>query len=160
MNLMLLCVRPSWTAMCHYSYCITDGCPRLSVSHLLLFLTPALSFYLHPYHPFFFNSFLSFVRLYRGGAPRFSQHQHVPLLAGLWRGLGDGPSLQLAPWESPRHQECGKCLRRWNNIDCYHDSFLWPLHVHGQQQTGLQFSHLHCRYEFSVLLHEMNLRNV
>lgn len=35
---MLLCVRPSWTAMCHYSYCITDGCPRLSVSHLLLFL--------------------------------------------------------------------------------------------------------------------------
>lgn len=127
--------------MCHYSYFITDRCPRLSTS----------SFYLHPYQLFPFLSSLSFICLYRASAPRLGQHQRVSLLAGLWRGLGDGPPLQLALWESRHHQDCGKSLQRWNYIACDHDPILWPLHLHGQQQAGLQFCHLHCRYELFLL---------
>lgn len=147
---MILCLRPSWTAMCHYSYFIRDRCPWLSTSHFLLLLSG--SDFLPPSLSALFILILtlsSFVCLYRGSAPRLGQHQRVSLLAGLWRGLGDGPQVQLAPWKSRHHQDCGKSLRRWINIVCDHDSILWPLHLHGQQWAGLQFCHLHCRYELT-----------
>lgn len=41
---MILCLRPSWTAVCHYSYSITDRCPRLSTSYILLFPSSAAFF--------------------------------------------------------------------------------------------------------------------
>lgn len=40
---------------------------------------------------------LPVIRPSRGRAPRLRQHQRLPLHAGLRRGLGDRPPLQLAP---------------------------------------------------------------
>lgn len=132
MSPMILCMGTSWTAMCHFSYFTPDRCS----AHLFLCLEvspPSISFLFSPH-------------LSRGGAPRLSEHQHVSLISGLWRDLGNGPPLQLALWTGRCHQHCGEGLQRRNNIVCDQDSILWPLHLHGQQQAGLQFCHLHSRY--------------
>lgn len=149
---MILCLRPSWTAVCHYSYFIADKCPRLSTSHLTIisWFYSALSFYLRPYLHFSLISSPLFVCLSRGSAPRLSQHQRVSLCAGLRRVLGDWPPLQLVPRERRHHQGCGQGLHWWNNIVCNHGSHVWPLHLLGYQQERPQFCHLYCRFELTL----------
>lgn len=123
--------------MCHYSYFITDRCPRLCVFTSILITS------------FSFLSSPALICLYRGSAPRLRQHQRVSLLAGLWRGLGDRPPLRLVPRESRHHQDCGKSLQKWDDVVSDQDSHMWPLHLRGQQQAGPQFCHLHGRYELT-----------
>lgn len=142
---MILCARPSSTAVCHYSDYISDRCPRLSASHLCLNAIQCSFLLLLLLLSVFITSACPLC-LHRGGAPRLGEHQRVPLLADLWRGLGHRTALQLALRESGHHQRRGDRLHRWDHAVCDQDAFLWPLHLHGQQQAGLQYSHLHSRY--------------
>lgn len=153
---MILCARPSPTAVCHYSYYISDRCPRLSASHLCFdaiqcsFLPPLLLPRLLLLLLSVFITSASPLCLHRGGAPRLGQHQRVPLLADLWRGLGHRTALQLALRESGHHQRRGDRLHGWDHAVCDQDAVLWPLHLHGQQQAGRQRGHLHSRYARSL----------
>lgn len=145
MSLQVLCLEASLTGMYHYP--ITDRNPQHTSSLLFLsnsqFLPTCLSWFLTS------SQFLCHPR---GSSSCLRQHQHFSLLADLPRGVGNRPQLHLAAWASRHHSAGGKCLQGWKHAACDNDSHLRPLHLHGWQQAGTQFCHIHSRHEYNFTL--------
>lgn len=140
---VFFCLGPSLTGMYHYFWSIADRCPWQSISYLLFLSISQLL-------PTCLSSFLT-SSLYRSSSSCLRQHQRVSLLAGMPRGMGDGPKLQLALRESCHHPAGGKSLQGWKHADGDHESHLWPIHLHGWQQVGIQLCHIHSRYDYTFM---------